>query len=174
MPSRLGCLLAATLFILVAGCDVEFTSETDTLGDDDGLEEVKVLRVVDGDTIIVLRDGREERLRYIGIDAPESVDPDRPTECYGPESKEENTRLVSGEDVFLEADEEERDRFGRLLRYVYISGPDSNLVMVNEALVAKGFAEAGSFPPNERYSDELFAAERLAQASGAGLWSACF
>ena len=130
--------------------------------------------MVDGDTIIVLLNGREERLRYIGIDAPESVDPDRPTQCYGPEASEENARLVSDETVHLEADVEERDRFGRLLRYVYVSGPDGDLMMVNEALVASGFAEAGWFPPNLRYNDELFAAEESAQAAGAGLWGDCF
>ena len=131
------------------------------------------MRVVDGDTIVVRLDGREERLRYIGIDAPESVTPDQPVQCFGTEASDENRRLVAGQTVYLEADREDRDRFGRLLRYVYVEEPGGDLLMVNRLLVENGFAEAGSFPPNNRYSDELFDAERLAQAGGLGLWSAC-
>lgn len=132
-----------------------------------------VIRVVDGDTVIVRLDGREERLRYIGIDAPESVTPDQPVQCFGPEATDENKRLVAGKTVFLESDLENRDRFGRLLRYVYVSGTDGDLLMVNRHLVERGFAEAGSFPPNVRYQDDLFTAERHARQNRLGLWSAC-
>lgn len=161
------------LLVSATGCDIDGDADTSSVRDNELFDEAVVVRVVDGDTIIVRLDGREERLRYIGIDAPESVQPDMPIECYGPESSDENMRLVDGATVFLEADTEERDRFDRLLRYVYISGPDGELVMVNRALVAGGFAEAGSFPPNERHSDSLFDAEREARVSGVGLWSAC-
>ncbi len=174
MQTRLTCLLASVVLTVIAcGCDVEFATQEDTADSSAALQEAQVVRVVDGDTIIVLIDGREERLRYIGIDAPESVAPDQPVECYGPEASKENERLVGGQKVYLEADTEDRDRYGRLLRYVYVDGQDGNLTMVNEQLVASGFAEAGSYPPNERYSDNLFAAEREASRLEAGLWRSC-
>ncbi len=167
---------------LLAACDIETTVEPtltsarpEAAESDSGkpLEQAEVVRVVDGDTIIVLLDGREERLRYIGIDAPESVTPDRPVECFGNDASAENARLVDGEVVYLERDVEERDQFGRLLRYVYVTGPDGDLVMVNLQLVAQGYAEAGFYPPNELHSGEMFEAERNAQNSALGLWGAC-
>jgi micrococcal nuclease len=164
---------AAALVVCSAGCNVD----VDTAGTDEPStvlrEEAPVVRVVDGDTIIVLLDGREERVRYIGIDAPESVAPDQPVECFGPEAASENARLVAGQAVFLEADVEDRDRFDRLLRYVYIRQTEGDLTMVNLQLVEGGYALAGSFPPNERHRNELRAAERRARANGAGLWTQC-
>ena len=97
------------------------------------MKRARVLRVVDGDTILVRLDGRRERLRYIGIDTPESVAPDRPVECYGPAAAEENRRLVGGRTVTLTADEERRDRFGRLLAYVRVGD-----LFVNGELVRRG------------------------------------
>lgn len=172
MPSRAVALLAgAILAIVLIACD------TDSLRDAESVEQelarAEVVRVVDGDTIIVRLNGREERLRYIGIDAPESVTPDQPVECFGMEASNENRRLVGGQTVYLEADREDRDRFGRLLRYVYVTEPGGDLLMVNLLLVENGYAEAGSFPPNDRYRDELFDAERLAQAGDLGLWGGC-
>ena len=174
MPPRLVRWLACLVLATVAcGCEVDLATQQEKATSGSDLKEARVLRVVDGDTIIVLLDGREERLRYIGIDAPESVAPDRPVECFGPEATKENERLVGGRTVYLEADSEERDRFGRLLRYVYVEEPGDRLTMVNEQLVIGGFAEAGSYPPNERYSDSLFAAEREASARDTGLWGSC-
>jgi micrococcal nuclease len=174
VPTRLTRLLAsAILAVLACSCNVDLATPDNDAAPSAGLQEAQVVRVVDGDTIIVQFDGREERLRYIGIDAPESVSPDRPVECYGPEASKENERLVGGRKVYLEADTEDRDRYGRLLRYVYVDGQDGSRTMVNEQLVAGGFAEAGSYPPNERYSDDLFSAEREASRLEAGLWQSC-
>ncbi len=160
------------VILLVVACEESATSTTKSVEHDD-LVRANVVRVVDGDTLTVEIDGAESRLRYIGIDAPESVTPDQPVECFGPEAAEENRRLVAGKTVFLESDVSELDRFNRLLRYVYVNGPDDGLQFVNLALVQGGFAEAGSFPPDERYRDELFAAERDAEEHGRGLWGAC-
>lgn len=138
-----------------------------------GMTSAEVERVVDGDTIIVRIGSREERLRYIGIDAPESVAPNQPVECWGPESARANQEIVGGETVYLERDVSDRDRFGRLLRYVYIEQADGELAMVNRLLVERGYAFASPFPPDVRYDDELQAAEREARESGLGLWTAC-
>lgn len=125
----------------------------------------QVDRVVDGDTIDVEIDGEVHRLRYIGIDAPESVDPDSPVEYFGPEAAEYNRNLVMDQDVCLERDVSETDRFGRLLRYVYVGG-----TFVNEKLVRDGYARVATFPPDVKYVDLFRAAEREAREAGRGLW----
>jgi micrococcal nuclease len=137
-------------------------------------ETARVIRIVDGDTIVVDR-GRgagPERLRYIGIDAPESVAPDRPIEWMGPEAAAANARLVEDRDVLLERDVSEVDRFGRLLRYVWVADPGGGpgLVMVNLVLVAQGYAAAVTYPPDVRYTDILLAAQAEAREAGRGLW----
>ncbi len=132
---------------------------------DKAREEARVSRVIDGDTI-ELEGGR--KVRYIGIDTPEVVDPRKPVECFGKEAKEENRRLVDGRTVKLEKDVSEIDRYGRLLRYIYIGD-----VMINEALVRNGFAHASSYPPDVKNQERLFAAEREARENNRGLWGGC-
>ena len=128
------------------------------------------MRVVDGDTILVDLDGRRERVRYIGIDTPESVKPDVPVQCFAHAASDANAKLVGGKTVQLEFDRERRDRFGRLLAYV-IRAEDH--VAVNDALVRGGFARAREFPPNTRHADRFAALQRVARAEGIGLWRAC-
>ncbi|HSE34767.1 MAG TPA: thermonuclease family protein [Candidatus Paceibacterota bacterium] len=124
-----------------------------------------VLRVIDGDTI-ELASG--ERVRYIGIDTPESVDPRRQVECLGKEAAERNRELVGNRVVLLESDIEERDKYGRLLRYVYLEDG----TMVNETLVREGYADPATFPPNIRHVDRFLAAATLAREEKRGLWGA--
>lgn len=134
------------------------------------IEEARVVRVVDGDTIVVDRGRGDERVRYIGIDAPETVRSDSPAEWMGPGASVANEALVADREVVLEKDVTEVDRFDRLLRYVWVSEPDGRWAMVNLALVERGFANVSTFPPNVRYADELLAAERRARDAGVGLW----
>lgn len=134
------------------------------------VERARVMRVVDGDTVIVAIGGREERLRYIGIDAPESVRPDSPVEPFGPESAAANAALVAGHVVLLERDISDRDEFGRLLRHVWLETA-GGLLFVNFDLVARGYAEAITIPPDVRHAALLRAAARSARDAGRGLWS---
>lgn len=127
-----------------------------------------VTRVVDGDTVEVILAGRTEKVRYIGVDAPESVKPGAAPECYGKESSERNRELVLGREVRLVRDVSERDRYGRLLRYVY-----AGEAFVNLELVREGYAHASTFPPDVAKSSEFVAAERDAKLAGHGLWSGC-
>jgi micrococcal nuclease len=127
-----------------------------------------VVEVIDGDTVDVLTEGRELRVRYIGIDTPETVDPRQPVECFGREASERNRQLVGGRSVGLEPDVSETDQFGRLLRYVWVDGR-----MVNATLVEEGYATATTFPPDARYADLFAALEAEAREGGRGLWSAC-
>ena len=123
----------------------------------------RVRRVVDGDTI-VLSSG--ERVRYIGIDTPETKDPRRPVEFMGREASEYNRRLVEGKVVRLEYDLDRRDRYGRTLAYVYVDS-----VFVNAELVRQGFAQVSTFPPNVRYQELFLKLQKEAREAGRGLWS---
>jgi micrococcal nuclease len=129
-----------------------------------------VVRVVDGDTIRVRVAGREETVRYIGIDTPESVKPGAPVECFAHRAAAENERLVGGRRVRLERDAEARDRFGRLLAYVV---REDDGVLVNEALVRGGYAVPLTIPPNVRHAERLRATAAGARRAGRGLWRAC-
>jgi micrococcal nuclease len=136
-------------------------------------EQARVVRVVDGDTIVVDRGHGTEKLRYIGMDTPETVDPNRPVEPMGAEASKANAALVAGRTVWLEKDVSEVDRFGRLLRDVWLpdAGQPSGWLFVNLELVARGYAQVATFPPDVRYVDLLLAAQQRARQAGVGLWS---
>ncbi len=133
-----------------------------------GLPQARVTRVVDGDTIEVSMGGRRYTVRYIGVDTPESVAPGQPVECYGREASRRNRELVEGKTVLLEKDVSETDRYGRLLRYVWVDGQ-----MVNAVLVAEGYAQVATFPPDVRYADLFRKLQSQAREQGRGLWGAC-
>ena len=135
-------------------------------------EEARVVRVVDGDTLVIDRGRGDERLRYIGVDTPESVKPDSPVEFMGKEAAAVNASLVEGRTVLLETDVSDTDRFGRLLRYVWVEDPGrpGGLLLVNLELVARGYAQVVTFPPDVRNADLFLAAERTAREQGLGLW----
>lgn len=131
----------------------------------DGLQEAQVVNVVDGDTIDVVINGVEYRVRYILVDTPETKHPTKPVQPFGPEASEANRQLVEGKTVRLEKDVSETDRYGRLLRYVYVGD-----MMVNEELLRLGLAQVATFPPDVKYVDRFLAVQREAQAAGVGLW----
>ena len=142
-----------------------------TRGSDSHARELRghVVRVVDGDTIKVRLDGGgTERVRYIGIDTPESVKPDTPVQCFAEKASHFNASLVDGRDVTLRTDAEQRDRYGRLLAYVYADGR-----FVNRELVARGYARTLTIPPNVAHADEFARLARRAREAGLGLWRAC-
>lgn len=134
-------------------------------------ETARVVRVVDGDTIVIDRGLGNERLRYIGIDAPESVKPDTDVEFMGREASAANAALVEGRTVVLERDVSDADQYGRLLRYAWLQDGEA-WVFVNLELVRQGYAGVVTFPPDVRWVDELRAAERAARDGGLGLWGA--
>ena len=132
--------------------------------------QASVVRVVDGDTVEVRVGGREETVRLIGIDTPETVDPRSPVECFGQEASERTKALLpAGAGVRLVADAEPRDRYDRLLAYVY----RDDGTFVNLALVEDGYASVSTYPPNVAHEREFTAAAARARDEGRGLWSAC-
>lgn len=124
-----------------------------------------VTKVVDGDTIQIEGD---KTVRYIGIDTPETVDPRRPSMCFGKEASMKNKELVEGKYVRLEKDVSETDKYGRLLRYVYVGD-----IFVNDYLVRQGFAHAYTYPPDVLYQQQFVEAQREAVANNRGLWNLC-
>ncbi|HJV08386.1 MAG TPA: thermonuclease family protein, partial [Acidimicrobiales bacterium] len=130
--------------------------------------DVEVIRVVDGDTLLVTGG---ERVRLIGVDTPETVDEDRPVGCFGKEASTFTASVVPpGTAVRLVGDAEQRDRFGRLLAYVY---RQADGLFVNAELLRRGFAQLLTIPPNIAHTDEFAALARQARESAQGLWSAC-
>ncbi len=125
--------------------------------DDSVYEQALVTSVIDGDTV-ELADGR--RVRYLGIDTPESG------EYYAEEATARNKELVEGKTVELQRGKRDQDEYGRLLRYVYIDG-----VFVNAELIVQGYATAYIFDPDDRYSQILVQLEQYAKMKNRGLWS---
>lgn len=135
----------------------QVTTATDT---------VRVNRVIDGDTV-VLADGRT--VRYIGIDAPETgATAGIARECWADEATAANRALVEGREVRLEKDTSDTDRYGRLLRYVWIGD-----TMVNHELVVQGVATAKRYKPDTARAADLEAAQAEAKAATRGMWSMC-
>jgi micrococcal nuclease len=129
-----------------------------------------VIDVADGDTIVVRVAGQRETVRLIGIDTPETKDPDEPVQCFGPEAtKATEALLPRGTAVRLERDAEPRDQYGRLLAYVY----RTDGLFVNLALAEQGFADVLSIAPNTAHAGDVRAAVDAARAGGRGLWGGC-
>ena len=128
----------------------------------------EVVRVVDGDTITVNIGSKKETLRLIGINSPETVDPRKSVECFGKEASEFAKSELTGKSVRLESDpsQGERDKYGRLLRYVFLpDGTDFNLLMIKN-----GFAYEYTYNLPYKYQIEYKKAQNLAKNSKVGLW----
>ncbi|MGI5891360.1 MAG: stalk domain-containing protein [Bacillota bacterium] len=126
----------------------------------------KIIKVIDGDTIEIDYNGTPEKVRLIGIDTPESVHPDEQRNVpYGKIAADFTKNQLQGEEVELEFDVQKRDKYNRLLAYVYLNGK-----MFNKILLEQGHAAVATFPPNVKYVDDFIALEKTAQAKGIGIW----
>ncbi len=131
----------------------------------------KVTRVIDGDTVEL---ENKQKVRYIGIDTPELHDPRKPVECFAKEAFEKNKQLVEGKEIKLEKDVSDKDKYGRLLRYVFIQQEaTSTPLFVNEYLVREGYAHASTFPPDVKYAELFKQAQQEAMSEEKGLWKKC-
>lgn len=132
-----------------------------------------VTDIVDGDTIKVqFGVGQVVTVRLTDIDTPETKHPTKPVQCFGAEASAKTVELLPvGKRVDLEMDAQATDRYGRTLAYVW---PENNVLMLNEQLVAEGYALALTIPPNVRYAENFANAQRTARENGLGLWSGCY
>lgn len=173
MKRLLPCLLLAALMLL-SGCsalDFLLDSTPDTVTESGGVSDsgelYQVLRVVDGDTIEIDYHGDKEKVRLIGVDTPESVHPDAEKNTdYGKIAAEFTKEQLEGQLVALEFDVEPRDKYGRLLAYVYLDGE-----MFNSTLLLQGHAMVATFPPNVKYVDLFVSQQQAAREAAVGLWA---
>ncbi|MFC4768752.1 thermonuclease family protein [Effusibacillus consociatus] len=128
--------------------------------------KAKVLSVTDGDTFKINLNGKEETVRMILVDTPETKHPDKPVQPFGPEASKFSSELLTGKEVELEKDVSERDKYGRLLFYVYVDGKS-----VQEQLLEKGLARVAVYPPDVKYVDQYRAIQDKARKAGVGIWS---
>lgn len=136
-----------------------------------GNGEGEVVKHTDGDTLTIRLGDTDEKVRLIGIDTPETKKPGTPVECFGKEASAHIQELLPlGTAVRVERDAEARDRYGRLLAYVY---RQSDGLFVNLAMVRDGYAGQLTIPPNVAHADEFTSAAREAREANRGLWSAC-
>ncbi len=134
----------------------------------------KVVRVIDGDTVEL---ETKQKVRYVGMDTPELHHPKKPVQCFAQVAYEKNKELVEGKIVKLEKDVSETDKYGRLLRYVYLPQQEkettSSGLMINDYLVRQGYAYATTFTPDIKYQDQFLNAQREARENNRGLWNKC-
>lgn len=162
--------MSVFLLIVPTACRTE-SSIASTSGPAAVEANATVAYVVDGDTIDALIDGREERVRLIGIDTPETKRPDTPIECFGPEATAFTESLLPvGTPIRIERDTVNRDDFGRLLGYVYRA---EDGIFVNYESVRQGYATPLTIEPNDTHAALFVDAARAAEADDVGLWSTC-
>lgn len=133
----------------------------------DKLPKAQVVRVVDGDTVELDLNGRREKVRLIGVNTPETVDPRRAVQAYGKEASAFTRNVLGGRTVHVERDVEQRDRYDRLLAYLYTEDG----TFFNALLVRAGFAQAYTVSPNVKYAGQFRELMRKARAENRGLWA---
>lgn len=128
-----------------------------------------ILKVVDGDTIQVDIDGKNQVIRLIGVDTPESVDPRRPVQCFANEATKKSKEILLDKKVSLESDatQDDKDKYGRLLRYVFLEDGTN----FNKMMISQGYAHEYTYKVPYKYMDEFKEAEKIARESKQGLWA---
>lgn len=142
--------------------EVQGASESNPEPTKEERKTYKVTRVIDGDTLEI--EGGQ-RVRFIGVDTPELSGTQ---ECFAREAYDKTKELIEGKEVYLEKDVSETDRYGRLLRYIYLGDE-----FINETLVKEGYANASTYPPDVKYQDKFRLAEQEARNKNKGLWASC-
>jgi len=140
--------------------------------DPESLQKALVVKVIDGDTIEI---ETGERVRFIGVDTPETVHPKKSIQCYGREASNKMKSLLSNKWIYLEKDVSETDRYGRLLRYIYLPNLNNptEAIFIDEYLIENGYGKVITYPPDVKYHDKLLVAQKNAQAENRGLWQKC-
>lgn len=135
---------------------------------DDNKDYFLVKRVVDGDTIVVLVNSIEERIRLIGVNTPETVDPRSKVECFGKEASLFLKNKIEGKKIWMEKDNSQgdRDKYGRLLRYIYLDS-----VLINKEIIEKGFGYEYTYNLPYKYQKDFKEAQKIAKQEKVGLWA---
>jgi micrococcal nuclease len=156
-------ILVAVGLSLLVSCSSGATTKNEVL--------ITILKVIDGDTVDIDINGNTERVRLIGVNTPETKHPTKPIECFGPEASAHLTQLLpKGTHVRIERDIEARDRYGRMLLYLY---RESDNLFINLDLVSHGYGTPMSIEPNTFHRNDFVHAAALAETTNEGLWKAC-
>ena len=169
--ARLAPIVVASAGLFIAGLSAAGCQSTSPPGSvaTKANYSATVTRVVDGDTIVVkYSDGRSDKVRFIGVDTPETHKPGTPIQCFGPEAERFTRAQLAGRRIGLELDREPRDRYGRLLAYIYLNGQ-----RFEDTLLKLGYARQLTIRPNNRYARDLLALSIDAKRARRGLWNTC-
>lgn len=171
---QMGRELVVALFVLL-GISVPFVQQAPARAPENTPSSIAsstlyaVVKVVDGDTIHIDVAGRKETVRLIGINTPETVDPRRPVECFGNEASNKAKELLEGKKIRIETEQSqgERDKYGRLLGYVF----REDGLFFNEYMISEGYAYEYTYRIPYKYQAEFKVAQKEAEANGRGLWA---
>lgn len=132
------------------------------------IPENKVIRVVDGDTFEIFHEGKNQKVRMIGINTPESVDPRKEVQCFGIEASNKLKELIDGKIVRIESDETQdtKDKYGRLLRYVFLNEEN-----INQKMISEGYAFEYTYKKRYKFYDNFKKSEENARNNNLGLWN---
>ncbi|TSC66199.1 MAG: nuclease [Microgenomates group bacterium Gr01-1014_80] len=136
-------------------------------------EKALVTKVIDGDTIKVSMVGKEVTVRILGVDTPETVDLRKSVQCFGKEASHETKKLLDGQQVILQKDVSDKDKYDRLLRYVFLPLGDGDTLFISDYLIREGYAHTLTIPPDVKYADQFLRAQRQAREAKKGLWGKC-
>ncbi|MYL34716.1 nuclease [Pontibacillus yanchengensis] len=162
-------ILSTILALVLTGCASESPSPSTTSSQSEHEERIQaeVVKIIDGDTISVKINGKKDTVRMLLIDTPETKHPSQPVQPFGPEATAFAKKRLNNKHISLEIGTTKRDKYDRLLAYVYVDG-----TMYNKKVVAKGLARVGYvYPPNDKYIEQLRGAEEKAQIEHKGIWS---
>ena len=162
-------ILTIGVVLVLAGVAVWFSKTSATPVKTSNRETYEVKKVDDGDTLQIFRYGRSEKVRFIGIDTPETVDPRKPVQCFGKEASAKTKQLLTGKTIRIEFDPVvgERDKYDRLLAYVWLGNE-----LINLTLLREGYAHEYTYRSQAyKYQSDFKQAEAGARQSEVGLWS---
>ena len=162
-------ILTIGVVLVLAGVAVWFSKTSATPVKTSNRETYEVKKVDDGDTLQIFRYGRSEKVRFIGIDTPETVDPRKPVQCFGKEASAKTKQLLTGKTIRIEFDPVvgERDKYDRLLAYIWLGSE-----LINLTLLREGYAHEYTYRSQAyKYQSDFKQAEAGARQSEVGLWS---
>ncbi len=170
-------LIYLCLALSLSSCDLE-NQPSKVEENQSSYVKAQVIQIIDGDTIRVNINGNIEKVRFVGINTPEIANRDHPDEFMGPEAKDFTEKAIKDKDIYLEKDISDRDKYDRLLRYIWLEEPVANpstddigKKTLNGILVKEGLAFSNFYKPDTKYQDQLEALENQAMEKAIGIWS---
>ena len=163
-------IILTSCFLILIGLGLISPKSSDQKPVENTTAGLLVTHVVDGDTIEI---ESGEKIRLLGVDTPETVDPRRPVGCFGKEASNKLKSLLEGKRVYLEKDFSERDKYNRLLRFVYLPLENGEKLFVNDYLIREGFAKVLTMPPDVKFTERFLQAQTEARVNSRGLWGSC-